>query len=150
MQRKKPMYKKGIRHWRCPSCKKWLSEDSFYSDKHTWNGIRSQCRRCHIETTIKTRDKANTKKLNREHMRRAREKDPEKFKKRERIASKKRVRGEKVIARDLLNRAVRRGDIKTPKICSECLLEKKLTAHHPDYSKPLTVEWKCYECHGSQ
>lgn len=35
-----------------------------------------------------------------------------------------------------------------PDLCEGCNKEKKLTGHHKDYSKPLEVEWLCYECHG--
>ena len=35
-----------------------------------------------------------------------------------------------------------------PDSCEKCGdSERKLCKHHPDYSKPLEVEWVCYPCH---
>ena len=68
----------------------------------------------------------------------------------EKLASRKRVPDEKVKTRSILNHAVKFGKIQRPKICPDCLQERKITAHHPDYSKPLDVEWKCYPCHGNK
>lgn len=54
---------------------------------------------------------------------------------------------EKYRARMLLNEAVRKGDIKKPRNCTECGLKKKLDAHHEDHSKVLDVVWVCRLCH---
>ena len=150
MQRKQPKYEDGVEYWECPTCKRWLLKSSFYSDKRTWNGIKSQCRNCHIETVIRTRDKDNTNRIGRESMRRARAKDPEKYRERERIAAKRRPKDIRYYARLCLNNALKGGIISRPEQCSKCGLIKKLTAHHKDYMKPLEVEWLCYECHGNK
>lgn len=82
---------------------------------------------------------------------RRRSQDPEKFRARERAASKKRPVDKKVLARRALNGAVRRGKILRPSTCERCgQVRKVVTGHHPDYSKPLEVEWLCYECHGNE
>lgn len=44
--------------------------------------------------------------------------------------------------------AVRDGRMVKPKRCQGCGKRKKLEAHHPDYSKPLEVQWLCTPCHG--
>lgn len=44
-------------------------------------------------------------------------------------------------------RALRSGRIARPEICQDCEVESPLHAHHPDYSKPLDVEWLCEACH---
>lgn len=47
-------------------------------------------------------------------------------------------------AKGLLRNAVRRGElVKQP--CEKC--GDKAQAHHPDYSKPLEVQWLCREHH---
>ena len=138
----------GRRCWQCSRCKKWKWKGSYYKDKRTSNGLKCQCKECHIECSMETRDKINTRKLNREHMRRARKVNPEKFKERERLASQKRIKGPAYRAYRILHRAILRGDIHKPLRCQECSRRRKLTAHHEDYSKPLEVEWLCYECHG--
>lgn len=48
------------------------------------------------------------------------------------------------IARWLLNKAVKRGDVvKMPCACGNI----KVDGHHSDYSKPLEVVWMCRSCH---
>jgi len=149
-KRRKLILLDGLRHWKCSTCLRVLPEGSFYKSKRTWNGITNECRNCHIKCSIKTRDKANSNRLGRESMRRQRAKDPEKYRERERMASKKRLKDIRFYARQCLNNAVSGGIISKPKQCSKCGLNKKLTAHHRDYMKPLEVEWFCYECHGNR
>ena len=54
---------------------------------------------------------------------------------------------EKGRARGAVAYAILKGDIKRPSTCSECGKRKKVEAHHPDYSKPLSVVWLCISCH---
>jgi len=37
--------------------------------------------------------------------------------------------------------------IKKPNKCSKCGRVTKLVGHHPDYNKPLKVQWLCHSCH---
>lgn len=50
-------------------------------------------------------------------------------------------------AREKLRYAVRRGKIIKPERCPVCKIKENLQGHHPDYSKPLDVEWLCGRCH---
>src|ERR1700733_276343 len=43
--------------------------------------------------------------------------------------------------------AVENGTLVRPARCSRCGSTKDIQAHHPDYSKPLDVEWLCCKCH---
>ncbi len=55
---------------------------------------------------------------------------------------------EKTRARTCLNRAISKGYIVKPSICTMCeSKDKKLDGHHEDYSKPLDVIWMCRKCH---
>jgi hypothetical protein len=57
------------------------------------------------------------------------------------------MRKEAHLARNAVASALRRGKITVPDRCERCKLEKSLQAHHPDYSKPLDVQWLCVPCH---
>jgi len=46
-----------------------------------------------------------------------------------------------------LREAIEKGKIIRPKICSKCKRKVKISAHHPDYSRPLEVIWVCSSCH---
>ncbi len=52
-------------------------------------------------------------------------------------------------ARIKLNVELKAGRIIKPLCCSKCLLDKKLEAHHEDYTKPLDVIWFCRPCHSN-
>lgn len=150
MEKRKSRTLKGEIVWQCSRCFVWKFPDEYYKDKRTPNGLRSQCKVCHIEGNIRTRDPKNTRQINREYMRRARRRDPDKFRSRERIASRRRKWTEKTEARYRLNLAIRRGDINRPNKCSSCGEEKRITAHHPNHSKPFDVICLCHECHGNK
>lgn len=56
-----------------------------------------------------------------------------------------------------VSRAVAEGTLTKPLICDDCgdtdwlrLQTKRvvISGHHPDYGKPLDVEWLCSVCHG--
>jgi hypothetical protein len=56
----------------------------------------------------------------------------------------------KLNARRLLQAAVRAGRIVPLDACSVCGRKphsRRIDAHHPDYGKPLYVEWVCRRCH---
>lgn len=50
-------------------------------------------------------------------------------------------------ARWLVAQALKQGEIKKPKRCSECGKDRELASHHDDYAKPLSVLWLCRDCH---
>lgn len=54
---------------------------------------------------------------------------------------------EKNLARAKVRYAVEKGAIIKPTLCTDCLLELPLHAHHEDYDKPLEVVWLCQICH---
>lgn len=134
----------------CSCCKQFKPETEFYADKRTPDGLKAQCKLCHTEGSIRTRDPEKHRVSNRLFMREDRTANAEKYRERERIAAQKRPWDEKREARYQLNLAVRRGEVVKPTVCECCQQKKKLTAHHNDYSKPLEVEWLCYECHGNK
>lgn len=54
---------------------------------------------------------------------------------------------DKMVAHRKVAWAVKTGKLVSPKQCENCLEERKLDAHHDDYSKPLEVIWICRKCH---
>ena len=57
-------------------------------------------------------------------------------------------------AHDLVEKAIKRGVLVNPQICSCCGSSKTMKdgrtaiqAHHDDYDKPLEVRWLCQNCH---
>jgi len=54
---------------------------------------------------------------------------------------------DRVKANNAINHAIERGDIIRPTTCERCGKTCKPDGHHPDYNKPLEVQWLCCECH---
>ena len=61
----------GVTLYRCGSCGGFFPFDGFYKNTKTLLGIKSQCKTCHISTSMESRDKDNARRLCAEHMRRA-------------------------------------------------------------------------------
>lgn len=129
----------------CSRCHTDKPPSDFYADRRTPDGLKAQCKVCHSEGNIRTRDHLKHRISNREHMRQARRDNPDKFRLREKTPRSRDMA--KVKARRLLNAAVRAGVIVRPEKCSRCGRPRQVTGHHHDYSQPLSVEWLCYECH---
>lgn len=53
----------------------------------------------------------------------------------------------KQYARHAVLHAVRMGRLVKPDSCTKCGSNKKIQAHHNDYSSPLDVQWLCIPCH---
>ena len=57
--------------------------------------------------------------------------------------------GHKRKAEQMASNAQKRGLLKKPDDCQNCGASGvELEKHHPDYSKPLEVQWLCTKCHG--
>lgn len=151
-RRKKPVILEGLEYWRCGTCKVYKPASDYYEDGKTAAGVASVCKKCHTASSIRTRDPESARQGNAAYMRRARADDPAKFQAREKAAAAKKraLHPEKVAARNAVNSAVKRGDLTKPKACECCGQEKRITGHHDDYSKPLSVRWLCYACHGKE
>lgn len=133
---------------KCSRCNQEKRDSDFYKDRRTPSGLKCQCKKCHSLTSIATRDPEKTRDRNRDYMRRARERNPIKFREREVAYSRKRKLNDNMRARYRLNRAIISGVVVKPHACSRCGRNLKLNAHHSDYSRPLDVVWLCTECHG--
>ncbi len=52
-----------------------------------------------------------------------------------------------VIVHNAVRDAIKDGVLIRPDKCEACNRKRKVVAHHPDYLKPLEVEWVCRKCH---
>lgn len=52
-----------------------------------------------------------------------------------------------VKAHNILNYALKKGEIIKSDTCNNCNIKTRLSAHHSDYTKPLEVIWLCSSCH---
>jgi len=146
--RKEPRVVDGVVLWRCPACERWLVAGLFFKRARRSNGLTSHCRKCHGEGQMRTRDAEKNRIASRESAQRARLRDPEKVRARERLAASVREVSQKTLARDELNRAVAAGRIARPSVCEKCGRARKVHGHHTDYAQPLLVTWLCTLCHG--
>lgn len=146
----------------CGGCNEVKPFEKFYRDRKRTDGRQTRCKRCQSSEGRAWRlaNKAHAASLGRRWDENNREKRREKArewrkanpgKATEHAAKARRRNPEKVRARKLVHRAIERGTMQKPHGCSLCGKEppeRLLQAHHPDYSKPLDVEWLCPRCHG--
>lgn len=130
----------------CSTCKQVQPLSSFYSRKGASDGLRSQCKSCHIESTIRTRDPAIHRAAVRRYTERLMATNPEKLRERRR-RRKHRPYGPKQRARLMLQRAAKKGLVTRPAACERCGAKGRIHGHHHDYAKPLDVLWLCPACH---
>lgn len=57
---------------------------------------------------------------------------------------------EKAAAHDAVAFSLRSGALLKPVACESCGDSSPLDAHHPDYAKPLAVQWLCRKCHSGE
>jgi 5-methylcytosine-specific restriction endonuclease McrA len=66
-RRRKPVVIDGVPHWICSTCKHTKPAREYHADDRRPNGLKSQCKRCHSETSIRTRDPDLHRKSKRRH-----------------------------------------------------------------------------------
>ena len=113
---------------KCTKCKKVKSLDDFYKDSRTKDNRYSSCKKCHLIQG--SRYEKNNKEKRYKRLQKFYLKEENRLKPGARIKSRK---------------AVKLGELLKGK-CEICG-EKKVDAHHTDYSKPLEVMWLCRPHH---
>jgi uncharacterized protein (DUF983 family) len=135
---RRAMVRHSPTHKRCPRCEQTKPIGAFYVSKGRPVGWCKWCsaqRNAQVwQTKPKRRGHTEADKARwREAMRRHRRKYPEREK-----------------ARAAISRRMFRGTIVRPTNCQRCGEQRKVQAHHADYSKPLDVLWLCSVCHREQ
>lgn len=127
----------------CSSCGAHKPPTDFYAHPTGPGGRMRKCKECHKADVKVAYENAN----GRADYEKRREATPER--KAQKLVAMRKHREQnpqKYKARTAVSNAVRDGRLlKLP--CRVCGTTKRVQAHHHDYSKPLDVEWLCFEHH---
>ncbi len=125
----------------CGHCKIEKLQSDFSLNCSKKDGLRAQCKDC---------DKAyyKTHQKERANYQRTRRRTSTGKVVMGKWARKHRLKyPEKAKAIDTVNNAIKADKLRRPLTCESCNKEKFVEGHHPDYDKPLEVEWLCKKCH---
>lgn len=126
----------------CKDCKKRLPFSEFYAHSRMADGHLNACKACH-KLAVRTRYREQG---GRPEYERARSQRPErKAAVRKYAEQSKELHPERYKARNAVSNAIRDGRLQRQP-CNVCG-NLKVEAHHEDYSKPLSVEWLCFQHH---
>lgn len=149
-KRREPRNIDGLERWRCTRCGLWFPRDSFYTDTRQTAGIKSECRPCHIRTSIASRDPERVRHASRAWQRTSGYAQRPTTKERERERSRLRRKTVEHWARMALDAAIRIGIVIRPNVCPRCGVRADVQGHHTDYLRPINVEWLCTQCHADE
>jgi len=149
---------------RCKKCELDKPVGEYYRHKRSPDGLEYRCKACSRQASREwnrknpERHKENLLRWTAANVERKRELRRQSYKRHsapyiERAKAQKEHEPEKYRARYTLTNAVREGRIAKPSNCEDCgaaLLKRRIHGHHPDYSKPLDVEWLCARCHATR
>jgi hypothetical protein len=118
----------GVTEKKCPKCQSVKPSSDFHKNRNRGDGLNGYCRSC-MRGAQHAHYLANRESyLDDQRERRSQRPDIRK-------------------ARKGLEYALLMGRVQKPEACQKCGGNAKVEAHHPDYSKPLGVEWLCRSCH---
>jgi hypothetical protein len=133
----------------CRDCMESLPINMFGPERASKDGKKYSCRKCLTAKQLKrfyAADGGKSRRLNRRARYRQQVVDGT-VRLRKSTRSNVRPYDAHEQAMRRVKSALRRGDVIKPLKCSCCGSARNLEAHHPDYSKPLEVEWLCSLCH---
>lgn len=111
---------------KCGKCKQEKLLSGFSKNRSRGDGLQYWCKDCHVERYLNPVAREAQRKAAEDYYR----KHPEKAK-----------------ARYAVKYAIKTGKLVRSIFCEECGLPAETEGHHPDYTKPLVVDWLCLECH---
>ena len=141
---------------KCFKCGKEKPRENFYGHSRMADGLLGKCKDCTKKDFAENEAKCKTnpdwvskeRARNRERMARLRSLGicrTTSKKARKTWVSKN---PHKRYAQNVADRAYKNGEIKKPDKCEACGTVGYVEKHHPDYSKPLFIQWLCTKCHG--
>lgn len=130
----------------CFKCRRELPRTEFYAHPEMKDGLLGKCKDCTRDDVAEHRIK-NVGRIREYDRQRAAE--PHRVQLRSRVCAEDRAKHpDRYRARRAVSRAVREGRLMKPFNCTRCgTATARIEAHHPDYAKPLDVEWVCKPCH---
>ena len=131
----------------CNKCKEIKSLTGFYTDRSKPDGLTTYCKPCKNEGIKKYRETDAGRTVQRKANAKYRATEAGKAVQRKAHTKQRKLYPEKYKARKAVECAIRYGKMTPPDTCSICWHDGKIEAHHPDYAKPLEIEWVCRPCH---
>ena len=129
---------------RCFRCSVLLSISEFYSHPQMADGHLGKCKAC---TKNDVRQNYMCSREAKGHAQRNRDATPHRRAYRKDAARRHRLlHPDRYAARTAVSNALRSGKL-VKQSCGMCGTVDNVQAHHPDYSKPLDVLWRCFKCH---
>lgn len=124
----------------CRGCNTAKPFTEFYMDNRRGKPY-PRCKKCNYKKIIavpleKCRARRNRYRANHLEQERAREREQH-----------KRTPQFKKVARRAVAEAIKSGTLIRPETCDQCGNKGRIHGHHPDYFKPLSVQWLCPLCH---
>lgn len=128
----------------CFKCKETKPLSSFYKHGQMADGHLNKCKEC---AKADVRRDHREKKEQYQRYERKRNARPERKEQKKGYTKKQREKHpEKYAANMAVSNAVRDGKLKKQP-CEICGSKERVEGHHPDYEKPLDVQWLCFIHH---
>lgn len=129
---------------RCHKCGMEKPVTEFNRNRASRDGLQARCKPCHVAAN---REWARRNpEVRREACRRQYKRELIEYGGRRPSKQSDRIKHN---AHVKVEAAVRRGDLVRPLACQICgISDRAIHAHHPNYAKPLDVQWLCAPCHG--
>lgn len=128
----------------CPRCDQSKPLTDYPKNKRTKDGLACYCRVCHNHYTLTDYYRRHESALAARKAYKKRNRDKVRAANRRYNQTVRKLYPEREAARSAVSNAIRDGRL-IPQPCRVC--GKKAEAHHPDYSKPLEIDWLCLQHH---